>query len=72
MRSYSFRSRILPPIRQYCRTESPLKDLSGPVGIVSMINDVGETSESRADALINIFYFIAFISVNLAVMNLLP
>ncbi|MBQ6403703.1 MAG: site-2 protease family protein [Oscillospiraceae bacterium] len=49
-----------------------VKDLSGPVGIVSMINDVGETSESRADALINIFYFIAFISVNLAVMNLLP
>ena len=49
-----------------------VKDLSGPVGIVSMINDVGETSESRLDALINIFYFIAFISVNLAVMNLLP
>ena len=48
------------------------KDLSGPVGIVSMINDVGETSASRADALLNIFYFIAFISVNLAVMNLLP
>ena len=49
-----------------------VKDLSGPVGIVSMINDVGETSETRAAALINIFYFIAFISVNLAVMNLLP
>ena len=30
------------------------------------------TYVNRADALINIFYFIAFISVNLAVMNLLP
>ena len=49
-----------------------VKDLSGPVGIVSMINDVGETSESTADAIWNILYFIAFISVNLAVMNLLP
>ena len=49
-----------------------VKDLSGPVGIVSMISDVGQTSESRADAILNILYFIAFISVNLAVMNLLP
>lgn len=49
-----------------------IRDLSGPVGIVSMINDVGETSASRADALLNVFYFIAFISVNLAVVNLLP
>ena len=49
-----------------------VKDLAGPVGIVGMINDVGQTSQSTADALLNICYFIAFISVNLAVMNLLP
>ena len=49
-----------------------VSDLNGPVGIVSTINDVGNQSASIADALLNIVYFGAFISVNLAVMNLLP
>ena len=48
-----------------------MSDLNGPVGIVSTINDVGNQSASIADALLNIVYFGAFISVNLAVMNLL-
>lgn len=47
-------------------------DLSGPVGIVSTINDVGNQSENLKAALENIAYFGAMISVNLAVMNLLP
>ena len=47
-------------------------DLSGPVGIVSTINEVGAQSASIADALANIAYFGAMIAVNLAVMNLLP
>lgn len=49
-----------------------LKDLSGPVGIVGIINDVGESSETVAAASMNIGYLAAFIAVNLAVMNLLP
>ena len=49
-----------------------LKDLSGPVGIVGIINNVGETSENTAAAALNIAYLAAFIAVNLAVMNLLP
>ena len=49
-----------------------MKDLSGPVGIVSTINDVGEQSGSVGAALENIAYFGAMIAVNLAVMNLLP
>lgn len=49
-----------------------VKDLSGPVGIVSMMNDVGQASESTAVALNNLAYFTAFIAINLAVMNLLP
>ena len=49
-----------------------VKDLSGPVGIVSMINDVGQESAGVKDALLNIAYFMAFIAVNLAVMNMLP
>lgn len=47
-------------------------DLSGPVGIVSTINEVGAQSASIGDALANIAYFGAMIAVNLAVMNLLP
>ena len=49
-----------------------LKDLSGPVGIVSAINDLGHTSSTVAAAISNIAFLCAFIAVNLAVMNLLP
>ena len=49
-----------------------IKDMSGPVGIVSMITDVGESSATKTDAALNILYFCAFIAVNLAVMNMLP
>ena len=49
-----------------------IQDLSGPVGIVSTITQVGKESETVAIAVQNIVYFAALIAVNLAVMNLLP
>lgn len=49
-----------------------MKDLSGPVGIVSTITEVGTQAETARDAWFRIFYFAALIAVNLAVMNLLP
>ncbi len=49
-----------------------MKDLSGPVGIVGVINDVGNKSENMTEAFENIAYIFAFIAINLAVMNLLP
>lgn len=49
-----------------------VKDLSGPIGIVSVMNDVGENSVNWKAALLNLLYFGSFIAVNLAVMNLLP
>ncbi|NLH00693.1 MAG: hypothetical protein GX488_02115 [Clostridiales bacterium] len=49
-----------------------LRELSGPVGIVDIINDVGESSETPTAAAYSIAYLAAFIAVNLAVMNLLP
>ena len=49
-----------------------VKDLTGPVGIVDTITQVGNQSETVAVALENILYFGALIAVNLAVMNLLP
>lgn len=49
-----------------------VKDMSGVVGIVAMINEVGQAAPSTVDALLDIAYLAAFIAVNLAVMNLLP
>jgi len=50
-------------------------DLSGPVGIVSTISEMGQETEAAAGfgaALENVLFFGALIAVNLAVMNLLP
>ena len=52
--------------------EAGLRDLSGPVGIVSTMTEVGEQSGSARAAVENIAYLAALIAVNLAVMNLLP
>ena len=49
-----------------------VSDMSGAVGMVDIISDVGQQSASTADALANMSYLIAFIAINLAVMNLLP
>lgn len=49
-----------------------VSDLSGVVGIVDVMNDVGQSSPTMFDGIINLLYFSAFIAVNLAVMNLLP
>ncbi|MCQ2451819.1 MAG: site-2 protease family protein [Oscillospiraceae bacterium] len=49
-----------------------LKDMSGPVGIVSTISEVGTASENTKEGLLNVLFLVAFIAVNLAVMNLLP
>ena len=49
-----------------------LKDMTGPVGIVQIMSDTAQASDSAADALLNMLYFGGFIAINLAVMNLLP
>ena len=52
--------------------QAGIQDMSGPVGIVSMMNDVAENSEDTLTAVVNMLYFGGFIAINLAVMNLLP
>jgi len=49
-----------------------LRDMSGPVGIVNLMGEVGSQSPNLYDALWNLGYLAALIAVNLAVMNLLP
>jgi len=49
-----------------------VQDLSGPVGIVDAMNSIGQDSPTMSAAVVNISGFMAFIGVNLAVMNMLP
>ncbi len=49
-----------------------LNDLSGPVGIVKTIGEVGSEAPTVGAGLANVFGLIAFVAVNLAVMNMLP
>ena len=49
-----------------------LRDMSGAVGIVVLMNEVGTNAETVAMGLLSVFYLCAFIAINLAVMNLLP
>ena len=49
-----------------------LKDMTGAVGIVSIMSDAATASDTWKDAIITMVYFCGFLAVNLAVMNLLP
>ena len=49
-----------------------LNEMSGPVGIVSVVTQAGTQSETVGIGILNVLYFFAFIAINLAVMNLLP
>ena len=58
-----------------------LRDMSGPIGIVSMIGQEATQAQEEAQATggnavaaaaTTIFYIVAFIAINLSVMNLLP
>ena len=52
--------------------QAGLQDMSGPVGIVSIMTEVADQSEDALTALMNMLYFGGFIAINLAIMNLLP
>lgn len=49
-----------------------VRELSGVIGIVDAVGEMGEQSDTAAEGLLNVLFFVAFISVNLAVMNMLP
>ena len=57
---------------QLLRGNVGLSEVSGPVGIVSTMTEVGSASKTALDAFENIAFFGALIAINLAVMNLLP
>lgn len=47
-------------------------DVSGPVGVVSAINETAQESESALDAIFNMIYMAALITINVGIFNLLP
>ena len=49
-----------------------LTDMTGVVGIVDIINETGQSAENVSQGMENVTYLIAFIAVNLSVMNMLP
>lgn len=52
--------------------QAGVNDLAGPVGMVGMMNDLGQSAETASEGLRSIVSFGAFIAINLAVMNMLP
>lgn len=52
--------------------QAGLRDLSGVIGIVDAVGDVGASATSVAEGLYSVFSFMSLIAINLAVMNLLP
>jgi len=62
-------------IAQIISGAAGFNDISGPVGIVDTMNTIGQEAAEQygiAAAIRNIVFFMAFIGVNLAVMNMLP
>lgn len=47
-------------------------DMTGPVGIVQLMSETAEASNTTKGAALSMLYFGGFIAINLAVMNLLP
>ena len=70
--SMNFVRMIRVSIAQIIGGYAGIADISGVVGIVDAMNDIGQQSPSFGAALGNIAFFTAFIGINLAVMNLLP
>lgn len=52
--------------------KASMSDMTGVVGIVDIINETGQSAPTMAQGLENVLYLVAFIAVNLSVMNMLP
>ena len=69
---YSFVRMIRLSIAMMVSGSASIRDISGPVGIVSAMNTIGQQAPTTFAAIGSIIFFTAFIGVNVAVLNLLP
>jgi len=67
-----FCSMVWEGLRDLVGGEVAMQDMAGAVGIVDMMAETGQQSESLGDAIGNILFLGALIAVNLAIMNMLP
>lgn len=63
---------VIVSLKMLLTGQAGLADMSGPVGIVQMMSETAEASDSAMSAFVNLLWFGGFIAINLAVMNLLP
>ena len=52
--------------------QASMSDMTGVVGMVDIINETGQSAQTVSEGISDIVFLVAFIAVNLAVMNLLP
>lgn len=52
--------------------QAGLKDMTGPIGMVQVMDDAADKSDTTSEAVLKMLHIGAFIAINLAVMNLLP
>jgi len=69
---YNFMRMIRLSLAMLFSGSASLSDISGPVGIVSAMNTVGQQAPNVWAAILDIISFTAFIGVNVAIINLLP
>ena len=70
--TYSFVRMIRVSLAMMLSGAATMQDISGPVGIVSAMNSIGQQAPTTSAAIGSIIFFMAFIGVNVAVVNLLP
>lgn len=70
--SYSIARTVTYSLSWLITQRVSLKEMSGPVGIVTAIGDVVQYSPTFMDKLLNLMNFTALISINLGLFNLIP
>jgi len=59
-------------VQMIARGQAGISDLTGVVGVIDMMNDVGQEADTLKDAVTSILSIGALIAVNLGIFNLLP
>lgn len=68
---YQIKSVILS-LKMLFSGQAGVQDLAGPVGIVQIMSETAETTETKLEAFLTMLSFGAMIAINLAMMNMLP
>lgn len=59
-------------LKQLVSGQAKKEDVSGPVGVVTAINETTQESEDAKDTFFNLVYMTALITINIGIFNLLP